>query len=317
LPHTVHSSSPPERVSLKTVTTSISPIVIPILYPLCYLSPQVQSATKQEPVIDTVAPPDALTVGSIGILAYMLASVLHEGVGHGGACLLVGAKPLALSSVYFECSLDSRLVLAGGTLMNLLAGSVFFALGRLTGSSYPRWKYFFWISMTVNLFTGTGYFLFSGIGGIGDWGVFIQGLGPQWLWRIGLTIFGAATYLLAARISLLELRPLIGSNKEQRYRRAVRLSAIPYFAGGILMCIAGALNPQGMILILISAAASTFGGTSGLMWTTHWLNRGTLIPFGPPAEPMPIHKSWPLIVAACASAIAFISVLGPSVRFAR
>jgi len=170
--------------------------------------------------------------------------------------------------------------------------------------------------MTVNLFTATGYFLFSGIGGIGDWAAFIEGLGPQWLWRIGLTIFGATTYLLAARISLFELRPLIGSDKEQRYQRAIRLSRIPYFAGGILMCIAGALNPKGMILILISAAASTFGGTSGLLWTTDWLNRGTLIPSGPPAEPMPIHRSWPLIVAAGAIAIAFIGVLGPSVRLA-
>jgi hypothetical protein len=277
----------------------------------------VQTATKQEGVIDTVAPLDALTVGAIGILAYMLGNVLHEGAGHGGACLLVGAKPLVLSSVHFECSLDSRLVMAGGTLVNLLAGAVFFALGRCTGRSSPRLKYFFWISMTVNLFTGTGYFLFSGIGGIGDWGEFIQGLGPQWLWRIGLTIFGAVTYLFAARISLLELRPLIGSTKEQRYRRAVRFSAIPYFAGGILMCIAGALNPKGMILILISAAASTFGGTSGLMWSTNWLNRGTMIPYGPPAEPLPIHRSWPLIVAAGAIAIAFIAVLGPSVRLAR
>jgi len=277
----------------------------------------VQTATKQEAVTDTVAPLDALTVGAIGILAYMLGNVLHEGAGHGGACLLVGAKPLVLSSVHFECSLDSRLVMAGGTLVNLLAGALFFALGRCTGRSDPRLKYFFWISMTVNLFTGTGYFLFSGIGGIGDWGEFIQGLGPQWVWRIGLTIFGAVTYLLAARISLLELRPLIGSTKEQRYRRAVRLSAIPYFAGGILMCIAGALNPKGMILILISAAASTFGGTSGLMWSTNWLNRGTMIPYGPPAEPLPIHRSWPLIVAAGAIAIAFIAVLGPSVRLAR
>lgn len=276
-----------------------------------------QTDTKQDAAIDTMASLDTLTVGSIGILAYMLGNLLHEGVGHGGACLLTGAKPLVLSSVHFECSLDSRLVMAGGTLMNLVAGSLFFALGRLTGRSYPRLKYFFWISMTVNLFTATGYFVFSGIGGIGDWGAFIEGLGPQWAWRIGLTIFGAATYLLAARISLLELRPIIGSNKEQRYQRAVRLSAIPYFAGGILMCIAGALNPKGMILILISAAASTFGGTSGLLWTTDWLNRGTIIPIGPPAEPMPIHRSWPLIIAACTIAIAFIGVLGPSVRLAR
>ena len=270
---------------------------------------------KQEALIGTTAPLDALTVGTIGILAYMLGNVLHEGLGHGGACVLVGAKPLVISSVHFECSSDSRLVFAGGTAINLLAGALFFALGRLTGPAYPRLKYFFWIAMTVNLYTGTGYFLFSGIGGIGDWGAFIQGLGPQWLWRIGLTIFGAATYLLAARINLLELRPLIGSDREQRYRLAVRLSAIPYFSGGFLMCIAGALNPKGMILILISAAASTFGGTSGLMWTTDWLNRGTMIPYGPPTEPAPIRRSWALIATAVAAAVAFIVILGPSVRF--
>jgi hypothetical protein len=274
-----------------------------------------QTDEKQEAISDAVAPPDPFTVGAIGILAYMLGNVLHEGAGHGGACLLVGGKPLAISSVYFECGADSRLVMAAGTLMNLLAGAVFFVLGRLTRRSYPRLKYFFWIAMTVNLFTGTGYFLFSGIGGIGDWGAFIQGLGPQWPWRVGLTILGAATYLLAARISLLELRPLIGSDRQQRYQRAVRLSVVPYFAGGILMCIAGALNPQGMVLILISAAASTFGGTSGLMWTTAWLKRGTLIPCGPPAAPMPIQRSWPLIVTACAVALAFIAILGPSIRF--
>jgi hypothetical protein len=275
------------------------------------------TAAKPESSIDTVAMPDSFAVGAIAILAYMLGNVLHEGLGHGGACLLDGARPLVISSVHFECSQESRLVMAGGTLVNFLAGGVFFLLGRLTGPRYPRWKYFLWICMTVNLYTATGYFLFSGIGGIGDWGDFIQGLGPQWLWRIGLTIFGAATYLLAARISLLELRPLIGSNKEQRYRRAVRLSVIPYFAGGILMCIAGSLNPKGAILILISAAASTFGGTSALMWTPQMLKSGTLIPYGPPTEPMPIQRSWPMIVTACVIAIAFIGVLGPSFRFGR
>jgi hypothetical protein len=65
------------------------------------------TAAKQEALGDTVAAPDPFTVGSIGILAYMLGNVLQEGVGHGGVCLLVGAKPLVLSSVHFECSLDS------------------------------------------------------------------------------------------------------------------------------------------------------------------------------------------------------------------
>jgi hypothetical protein len=259
---------------------------------------------------------DGLTVASISLLAYMLGSLLHEGAGHGGACLLTGAKPMVLSSVHFQCSSDSRLVDAGGTLMNFIAAAVFFALGRLTCRERPRWRYFLWIAMTINLYTATGYFLFSGIGGIGDWSAFIHGLSPQWMWRIGLTIFGAITYPLAAFISARELRPLIGSDEAQRYRRAWRLSAIPYFCGGILMCIAGALNPVGLILVLISAAASTFGGTSGLLWAPNWLKRGKMISFGPPAEPLPIQRSWPVIAAAGATAIAFIAVLGPSIRFA-
>jgi len=168
--------------------------------------------------------------------------------------------------------------------------------------------------MTVNLYTGTGYFLFSGIGGIGDWAGFIGGLGHQWVWRIALTILGAVTYALAARISLLELRPFIGGEEAERYRRAVRLTSIPYFAGGVLMCIAGALNPKGMTLILISAAASTFGGTSGLLWATNWLRHGGLIPYGPAADPLPVRTNWQLVAAACAVAIAFIAILGPSIR---
>jgi hypothetical protein len=275
---------------------------------------QMQTATKQE-VAQTRAGLDGVTVGSIGLLAYMLGNVLHEGGGHGGACLLSGAQPLVLSSVHFECSMDTRLVMAGGTLANLIAGALFFFLGRIASRDYPRWKYFCWITMTVNLFTATGYFLFSGVGGFGDWAEFIRGLSPQWIWRIGLAVFGAVTYFLAARLSLLELRPLIGSNPEQRYHRAVRLSAIPYFAGGILMCFAGALNPRGMILILISAAASTFGGTSGLLWDTNWLRRGKMIPFGASSEPMPIDRTWPLIVAVCVVTITFVIILGPSVRF--
>jgi hypothetical protein len=268
-------------------------------------------ALKTEPM-----PSDALTITGIALIAYVLATILHEGVGHGGACLLVGGNQLVISIVYMECSVDSRLVTAGGTIMNVAGGSLFFALGRMTPRTSPRLKYFLWLSMTVNLFIAAGYFAFSGIGGFGDWASFSQGLGPQWAWRIGMTIFGAAAYMLVARFSLLELRPLIGSAKEKRFARAVRLSKMPYFAGGILACIAGSLNPQGMILVALSAAASTFGGASGLLWMMNWLN-GDRVPLGSEPQPMPIRRSWPWIVTAFVLALAFVVVLGPGVRFAR
>ena len=91
---------------------------------------------------------------------------------------------------------------------------------------------------------------------------------------------------------------------------------MPYFAGGILACVAGSLNPQGLILVVLSAAASTFGGTSGLLWMTDWL-KGSRVPLGGEPEPMPIRRSWPWVVTAGILALAFVVVLGPGVRFSQ
>src|SRR2546427_355944 len=57
---------------------------------------------------------DVPTVVAIAIVAYVLADVLHEAVGHGGACVLTGGKPLVLSTVHFDCGGDSRWVAAAG-----------------------------------------------------------------------------------------------------------------------------------------------------------------------------------------------------------
>ena len=257
---------------------------------------------------------DAVTVASIAALAYMLGNILHEGFGHGGACILSGGRPLVLSSVHFECSIETRLVAAGGTLANLLAGALFFVLGRLVSRTHPRLKFFLWLAMAVSLFAGTGYFLFSGIGGIGDWSDFIGGLGPQLPLRIGLTALGVFSYAAAAWVNLMELRPFIGSD-QQRFTRASRMLTVAYFTGGILMCVAGVFNPRGAILILISSAASTFGGSSGLLWATQWLKSQSIAPLGPVGTPIVIQRSWVWTVLAVITMIVFVVVLGPGIRF--
>ena len=42
---------------------------------------------------NSVPPCDPLTIAAIGLLAGALTDLIHEGLGHGGACLLVGGKP--------------------------------------------------------------------------------------------------------------------------------------------------------------------------------------------------------------------------------
>lgn len=256
---------------------------------------------------------DPLTIASIGIVAYILGNIIHEGLGHAGACLLTGGRPVLITTVNMVCSADNRFVIAGGSLMNAVAAGVLFLLLRATSRNSSHLKYFAWLSMTLNLLSPAGYLAFSGIGGFGDWAQFIEGFRPQWAWRVGLTVVGAALYMLFVRWSLLELRPLIGSDPRTRVTQAFRLTTAPYFAGGILACIAGALNPQGWILIALSAAASTFGGSSALLWSPNWL-RGTNIPPGPDESPIPIPRSWPWIATAAILAVTFILLLGPGIR---
>lgn len=272
-----------------------------------------QQAMAEAPIQPEMAPSDAVTIIAIAVAAYALATFLHEEVGHGGTCLLTGGRIISMSTVALECSNENHLVIAAGSIMNVLTGAVCFVLGRMTPAKASALRFFFWLTMAVSLFMASGYLVFSGIGGFGDWALFIQGFKPEWAWRVGLIIVGAVAYMAVGRFVLLELRPLIGSDKEQRLQRAKRLTKISYFAGGILACVAGALNPQGFMLVALSAAASTFGGTSGLLWTLDWL-KDDRIPVGPERKPSPIRRNWFWVAIASVVGLAFIFGLGPGVR---
>ena len=162
------------------------------------------------------------TVAAIAIIAYAMANVLHEGVGHGGACILVGGTPLAFSSMHFDCNTQGLsagaegLVAAGGTLVNLVAAGAAFWLIRVVSVGAIRTRYFLWLFASVNLLQGTGYFVFSGVAGIGDWAAIIRGLGQQWLWRLMLATIGAVSYWLSIRVALVRLGPFIGGDRDDR-----------------------------------------------------------------------------------------------------
>src|ERR1700730_3552047 len=105
---------------------------------------------------------DFWTVVAVATMACVLQNVLHEGLGHGGVAYLSGAHFITLSTVAEDADIDSRWILAVGTLVNLAAGAVFWMLLRWKRYS-PVVRFFLVIAMAGNLFTGTGYFLFSGV----------------------------------------------------------------------------------------------------------------------------------------------------------
>ena len=271
-------------------------------------------ASSLKPEVKVTAAADPWTIVAVAIVAYVFASIIHEGVGHGGACLLTGGHPLALSTVHFECDGEGRVVAAGGTIANLGSGLGFWLASRVALRA-ARLRYFLWLSMTINLLQAGGYFLFSGVGNVGDWAIVINGLQPSWLWRIGLIILGVCSYLLFVWIALFELQPFLDQKEPERLQRAKKLTLVPYLTGGILSCVAGLFNPVGMILVAISAAAASFGGTSGLAWMWQVL-RGDRIPRSD-SEILPLSRSPGWMIAAGIVGVLFVAVVGPGVKFHR
>jgi hypothetical protein len=261
---------------------------------------------------NTHAARDLATVIAISVVAFAIADVLHEGVGHGGACLLTGGHARVISTVHFDCDRDSRFLAAGGTLMNFIAGFLCWMALRAVGPAHQHSRYFLWLLMTINLLQVAGYFLFSGFANFGDWAEVIRGLQPEWLWRVGLIILGAVSYALLVWLSLLELRRFLGEND---YRRgaAKDLTIVPYIAGGVLYTVAGMFNPVGMVLVGLSAAAASFGGTSGMAWMTQYL--GTRLIPRISSQSLALARSWVWIIAALITGAIFIGVLGRGVRF--
>src|SRR5581483_3475507 len=184
---------------------------------------------------------------------------------------------------------ESKMISAAGCVANWLAaaaGLVAFRRRR----TFARWLF-----TAINLMMPAGYLLFSGVMKVGDWVNVCRDL-PQAVWRPLFALAGAALYFLSVRFSA----RLIGEPLS-------RPATISYVTGGLLYCISGLFNPHGPLLIAISAAAASFGGTSGLMWFDEFVKEQPVT--------MLVQRSNAWLAAGAVAAVVFIGVFGPSLRF--
>jgi hypothetical protein len=260
---------------------------------------------------------DRLTVVVISALAYTLANLVHEGLGHGGACLLLGARPTMLNAIFFDYDEATaseavrRAISAAGSIANVIVALPLLAWIRGRAPRSPHARYFLWLFCAVSLLTAFGYPIYSGAAGIGDWARVIDGARPAWAYRLVLVVAGTLLYFVAApRLLMPALDPFLGREPEARVARARRLSLLPYLVGAGTFVLAGILNPLGMKIVLISAVAASLGGTSLLAWYP-------AIPRPPSPSatepPLGIPRSLPWIIAATIGIAFFVLVLGPGI----
>jgi hypothetical protein len=254
---------------------------------------------------------DWFTLAAISTLAYIVQDVAHEGVGHGVVARLSGAHRLTISTVALQSDIGTRWISAGGTLVNLLLAILFWFALQALPSARPAFRYFLVLNLAAALFTGTGYFFFSGVSDFGDWAAVITGMQPHWLWRCGLILLGAASYyasvLVVAREFQFFHRDLGGS-------RLRRLTWTPYCAEAVLAVLAGLLNPAGFFYVITAAVPSTMGANAGFVGLPFVMQGWST---GQPA-PLPIiRRSVPWILAGASASALFIFVLGPGITWSR
>lgn len=260
----------------------------------------------------TSAKDDTLTICAISVLAFMIGDVLHEAVGHALLALLIGAQSGVLSTTAWSSSFDSRLVAAGGTLVNLGAGLIFWIALRSAANATAKTRLFLLLTFAFNLFTGTGYFFFSGVTNFGDWAVVIAPMHPHWFWRTLLILVGMAAYYGAVLAIGHGIVRYVGVTASDRTRLRTLLF-FPYFSAIAIALAGGLLNPIGFSLVWQSALPATAGANSGLLWLQYYIPSGT----SPQSPPLAVNLSYAWIAVAAICSFLFIALLGPGIALHR
>lgn len=264
---------------------------------------------------------DRFTVVAIAIVAYCIANLVHEGIGHGFACVLAGGRPTALNAVYFSCGDGQmteggkRVLAAGGSVANLALALLAWAAARLRRRKPGALHYFLWLLFALDTLMPSGYLLFSGISGYGDWALFVAGLHPAWLFRGIVSGAGALLYFVVVpRLLMPGLNVYLSRDSGDRKQRARKVALLPYLAGGITFVVASLLNPQSLLLVLLSGAAASFGGTCWLAYYPGGSDDEKCYRARAPESPAAIRRSVGWIAAGLLTVVVFIGVFGRGMK---
>jgi len=257
---------------------------------------------------------DIVTVAGLGLLLMPLLTLWHEVGGHAAACALQGGRVTEIGAFYADCDglagLPRRIVALAGVGMNTLLALAAYALWRRARGDFAR--LLLWLVWVSQGFVAAGYFLFSGASGVGDLGPGADGgIGPLAhpdLWRAGEFLFGLLVYIWLVRSAIRGLTAMLGDSPATKATRSTIAHGY-YLVAGVAAVLTGLLNPVGLFILLMSAAASSFGGLAG------FISIGFAVPRGTTETGFAVGRNWPLFATGAFATLAFALILGPSIRF--
>lgn len=249
----------------------------------------------------THARDDLPTIVAIAALAACSATVAHEAAGHGLTCLALGGDITQLTSVYFQCSVPSTAIAAGGPLGNLIAAAICFALFTRTPAPATRTRFFLLLTMAFSIFWFAGYLGYSAARQTGDLYFVARDLfgDPPLALRIGAIIAAMLLYFVGVRATRHLTDQL--SRDPKRIRRLLYIAWI----AASLASIAAALTYAPDRIGAAVQAALEIGAASLPL-----LTRAVVAPIGA-NDPNPlITRNWPWLITSAIAYAAFIATLG-------
>lgn len=255
---------------------------------------------------------DWLTVFAMGVLIESITTGMHEGT-HALACVLVGGDLREFSALHVDCVAGNmvleRVVAGSAAIVNILLGFLAYSLLRSSRNWSGNGTCCLWLFFLINLLVGTGYFVFSGIGGVGDWATVIDGLQPAWLWRAGLSSVGLVAFMGAIVLALRTWGKLVGGTEPECYSRSIAVTFLAYGGAVVTSIIAGLMNPYGFLsLPSIAGLLATVGALSPMLWMMFWF-QARMFP-KEPGQPLTVRRSWSQMLASCIVGIFFAIILG-------
>lgn len=170
---------------------------------------------------------------TVGVLAYMVADVIHEVIGHGGTCLLFGNKITLLTSVYFKSTPGNIFVDISGPIANLI-------FTGLTLLIFNKAKKLFAILLFTHIFIYTlfwfvGTLLHSSVSKNGDWTFATQELNIGKYQNYILAITGIMLYVFSYQFINRRLRKVVKENNltKQDFTLPFLFAAISAFVAGL------------------------------------------------------------------------------------
>lgn len=197
--------------------------------------------------------PSTPTLCALGAIAFVVACVAHEAVGHGGACLATGGTVTVLSSSLFRCTPPRVIVDAAGPLASLVTAAAAAWLAHVAGEGLLR--VFFALLLAIAGFWIAGELVSSAVTNTDDLAFVLRALAHRHrgAWRVVMGLTGAALYVGVMR-------------RAARSLPAGPPLAAAYVAAGIVACVSALFYRGAIVPALREAALESLGASAGLLY---------------------------------------------------